>query len=179
MSFVRIFFCSFLSCLIVATTSLQAVASTDDLYQRSGMVGVYFKIPLGETNPDKAGPRYGLRLSMENSYARQSLWEDPAVQFNPQLARIQADLLSLNFNEAGFNNLTLAGQPSLTYRNGTLYAGGGVDKPAPGEEKKEKETSYIGLGLVIVGGTLLLLTAAFAVKAATDDCFMNYFSDEC
>ncbi len=139
-------------------------AHTQDYYlnDRSLNAGFYLRIPFGPAKKNEDGLKYGLRLNMTQEFNDGSRWNDSYPLSSRQM--LNADLVSLNFSEGGFQNLSLVGQKTFVYQNGVLRV----------EESDDSEggTSTITWVFATIGIVVVTGAAAFAI-AASDDCFID------
>ncbi|VAW06807.1 hypothetical protein MNBD_ALPHA01-776 [hydrothermal vent metagenome] len=107
-----------LSGMVLALMPVQAHAQDYYLNDRSLNAGFYLRVPFGPTKKDEDRLKYGLRLNMTQQFNGGSRWENNYPLSNRQM--LNADLVSLNFSEGGFRNLSLVGQKTFVYQNGML-----------------------------------------------------------
>ena len=129
-------------------------SAVNDRYGIRSSVNAGFRltIPFGPTKRSKDRVKYGLQLSLRQEFNEGAIWNDysrtvPGQSFN-------AEIMSLNFSERGFKELSLAGQPTFVYKDGVLMAveeGEGEDQP----EKKGSNTKWYVIGVVALGGLVL------------------------
>ncbi len=156
-----------ISSMLVVGISVPSHAQDYYLNDRSLNAGFYLRVPFGPTKKDEDRLKYGLRLNMTQQFNGGSQWDNNYPLSNRYM--VNADLVSLNFSESGFRNLSLVGQKTFVYHNGVLRA--------EGTEKGEGGTSTVTWIFATVGVLALAGTAAFAI-AASDDCFIDIL-DEC
>ena len=91
---------------------------------------------------------YGLRLNMTREFHYRS-------QMNPGFALngrqiFRADLLSFNFSENGFRNLSLVGQEAVIYQNGLFRAAEGEDDSPNIAKSIFWGATALGLGVIAI-----------------------------
>ncbi|PCJ35848.1 MAG: hypothetical protein COA93_02550 [Alphaproteobacteria bacterium] len=123
---------------------------------RSGInAGFRLRIPFGPTKKYDDKVKYGFQLNLRREFNNNVGWNNYGYMTTSQ--SFNAEIMSLNFSENGFNGLSLAGQQTLIYKNGVLMAAEGEDKEGGGN------------GWLIVGGVVLLVAGGAAI--ATKDMF--------
>ncbi|MCF6215229.1 MAG: hypothetical protein L3J58_03540 [Emcibacter sp.] len=141
----------------------------NDLYiqNKSLNAGFYLRIPFGPTKKNEDRLKYGLQLNMTQEINGGARWNNNYPLSGRQM--LSADLISLNFSESGFRNLSLVGQKTFVYHNGVLRV----------EESDDSEggTSTITWVFATIGIVTVAGAAAFAI-AASDDCFID-IANEC
>lgn len=129
--------------------------------------GIYLRIPFGQTKKNQDGLKYGLRLNMTREFNNSPQWK-PGFQLDSRQT-FNADILSLNFSENGFRDMSFAGRKAFIYQNGVLRAAEA--------EGKEGGTSTVVWVLATVGVVVLAGTAAFAISISK--CGNGFFSEDC
>ncbi|VAV94894.1 hypothetical protein MNBD_ALPHA02-65 [hydrothermal vent metagenome] len=112
-----------LSLILMVTFSFPSYAF-NDFYQRGNSInaGFYLRIPFGPTKKNEDRLKYGLRLNMSQELGSRQIW-NPGFRLNNQRT-LNADIMSFNFSENGFNNIAFAGQQAFIYQNGQLRFAG-------------------------------------------------------
>lgn len=148
----------FLSMVLMANFSVPSYAF-NDLYHQINSVnaGIYLRIPFGATKKNQDGLKYGLRLNMTREFSNNLQWNTGGTLDYRQM--FNADLLSLNFSESGFRDMSFAGNEALIYRNGAV-------KFAVDDDQKDGTHPVIWM-FAGVGTAVLALVAVSAV--VTDD----------
>ncbi len=140
-------FFSLLTCLTLSFTLLPVQSHAQDYYQsRSVNAGFYLRMPFGPTKKNEDRLKYGLRLNMTQNFSNSPQWRDGFRLDNSQY--INMDLMSLNFSEGGFQNLSFAGQKTLIYQNGILRA---ADEGENGGGTSTFVWILGGIGIVSIG----------------------------
>ncbi len=146
-----------LSGMVLALMPVQAYAQDYYLNDRSLNAGFYLRIPFGPAKKDEDRLKYGLRLNMTQQFSGGSQWNNNYPLSNRHM--VNADLVSFNFSESGFRNLSLVGQKTFVYHNGMLrmnYADG--------------ESGGIGKTIFMVGAVAgLALIAATVIDTSSRD----------
>ncbi|PCJ32445.1 MAG: hypothetical protein COA93_09320 [Alphaproteobacteria bacterium] len=151
-----------LSSILVIGISFPSYAFSDLYIQNKSLnAGFYLRVPFGPAKKNEDKLKYGLRLNMTQQFNGGSQWDNNYRLSNRQM--LNADLLSLNFSESGFRNLSLVGQKTFVYQNGLLrmnYAEGkkGGTHPAI--------WALAGVGVLFVGAT-----AIYAITKDDDNGF--------
>ncbi len=114
----KFFLHTIISSMLMVGISVPSHAQDYYLNDRSLNAGFYLRIPFGPAKKDEDGLKYGLRLNMTQEFNGGSRWNDNYPLSNRQM--LNADLVSLNFSEGGFRNLSLVGQKTFIYQNGML-----------------------------------------------------------
>ncbi|GEM_PF-6793899 len=96
--------------------------------------------------------KYGFQLNLRREFNNNVGWNNYGYMMTSQ--SFNAEIMSLNFSENGFNGLSLAGQQTLIYKNGVLMAAEGNDKKGSGK------------GWYIAGGVVLVLLAGGLIAAS-------------
>ncbi len=107
-----------LSGMVLALMPVQAHAQDYYLNDRSLNAGFYLRIPFGPAKKNEDRLKYGLRLNMTQEFSGPARWNDNYPLSSRQM--LNADLVSFNFSEGGFQNLSLVGQKTFVYQNGLL-----------------------------------------------------------
>ena len=156
-----------LSSLLIIGISFPSYAFNDRYIQNKSLnAGFYLHIPFGAAKKNEDRLKYGLRLNMTQEFSDPARWNNSYPLSSYPLSNrqiLKADLLSLNFSEGGFRNLSLVGQKTFVYQNGLLrmnYA----------EDKKGGTHPAIwvlaGVGVLFVGAT-----AVYAITKDDDNGF--------
>lgn len=112
-------FSFFIIAVMISFTLLPVQSHARDFYQgRNVSAGLYLRIPFGPTKRNDDRLKYGLRLNMSREFNNM---RNGAAPFAGR-QYINMDLMSVNFSESGFRNLSLAGRKTLVYRDGVLRA---------------------------------------------------------
>lgn len=150
----------FITALTLSFTLLPVQSYAQGFYQdRSVSAGIYLRIPFGPTKKNDDRLKYGLRLNMSQEFSNSSRWNGGSPFESYQTVNV--DLMSLNFSERGFRDLSFAGRQTLIYRNGILRAAG-----KDGEDGKEEEggTSTFVWVLATIGVVTAGAIAAVAIE---------------
>ncbi len=146
-----------ISSMLVVGISVPSHAQDYYLNDRSLNAGFYLRIPFGPAKKDEDRLKYGLRLNMTQQFSGGSQWNNNYPLSNRHM--VNADLVSFNFSESGFRNLSLVGQKTFVYHNGMLrmnYADG--------------ESGGIGKTIFMVGAVAgLALIAATVIDTSSRD----------
>ncbi|MCF6215228.1 MAG: hypothetical protein L3J58_03535 [Emcibacter sp.] len=146
-----------MSGMIIALMPVPSHAQDYDLNDRSLNAGFYLRLPFGPTKKNEDRLKYGLRLNMTQEINDGARWNNNYPLSGRYI--LNADLISLNFSESGFRNLSLVGQKTFLYQNGLLrmnYA--------------EGKKGGIGKTIFLIGavGGLALVAAAVIDTSARD-----------
>lgn len=142
-------------CALVSVNTVPALAGGDLYGQLNNITaGVYLNIPLGAVKNTDDRIKYGLRLNMRRENSNSNLGQN-GFQFN-QRQTLSADLMSLNFNEHGFGDLSFIGRKALIYRNGALRAA--VNEGKDGDFSFA-DAALIGAGVILAVGGIAAATS--------------------
>ncbi|VAW03427.1 hypothetical protein MNBD_ALPHA01-1765 [hydrothermal vent metagenome] len=153
-----------ISSMLVVGISVPSHAQDYYLNDRSLNAGFYLRVPFGPTKKDEDRLKYGLRLNMTQQFNGGSQWDNNYPLSNRQM--LNADLVSLNFSEGGFRNLSLVGQKTFVYQNGMLrmnYADG-----------KKGGTSTVIWVLAAVGVVVVGVSVVSAITKNDDNNFRQF-----
>ncbi len=137
--------------MLVTGISFPSYAFNDLYIQNKSLnAGFYLRIPFGPAKKNKDRLKYGLRLNMTQEFSGPARWNDNYPLSSRQM--LNADLMSLNFSESGFRNLSLVGQKAFIYQNGLLRM-----NYAEGKKGGTHPAIWVlaGIGVVIVGATVV------------------------
>jgi len=146
-----------LSGMILALMPTPSHAQDYYLNDRSLNAGFYLRVPFGPTKKNEDKLKYGLRLNMTQEFNGGARWDNNYPLSNRPM--LNADLISFNFSENGFQNLSLVGQKTFVYQNGMLRMNYAEDKKGG-----------IGKTIFMVGavGGLAMVAAAVIDTSARD-----------
>ena len=75
-------------------------------------------MPFGPTKKSEDKVKYGFQINLRREFNNNAGWNNHRYLNTPQ--SFNAEIMSLNFSENGFNGLSLAGQKTLIYKDGVL-----------------------------------------------------------
>lgn len=108
--------------------------------------GFRLSIPFGPTKQSEDKLKYGLQLSFRREVSN---FNDFRNDGHMNVARIyNADIMSLNFSENGFKDLSLAGRQTFIYEDGIFKAAESLEV--------EGGMSGLTLGLIIGAGVVVV-----------------------
>jgi hypothetical protein len=147
----------YISLLLILFFSFPSQAYSDLYGQRNSVnAGFYLHIPFGPTRKNDDRLKYGLRLNMSQQFSNGPGWRDEFSLGNRQY--LNMDLMSLNFTESGFRDMSLAGRQAFVYQDGLLKFAD--------DSKKKGGTSPL---IWVFAGLGALVLIAIPISAITKD----------
>ncbi len=136
-----------LSTLIMLISILPARAYENQYGLRSSLnAGFRLTIPFGATKQREAKIKYGLQMGFRRELDNRNGFRNDGHMTERQI--YNADIISLNFSENGFKNLSFAGRETFIYKDGAFKAAWAAEDGQGGSGVTKG--ILIGAGIVIV-----------------------------